>query len=90
VFNALFVTLRHIGKVIQPPEKCLILSDSLSSVYALLFRKISHQTHPLANECKQMYSKLLWNGVEVEKMWIPSQVGLEDVESYGIELCCSL
>jgi hypothetical protein len=33
---ALFVLLRHIGDVIQPPEKCLILTDSLSSVKALL------------------------------------------------------
>jgi hypothetical protein len=35
--TALFVTLRHnIGQVIQPPEKCLILTDSLSSVRPLL------------------------------------------------------
>jgi hypothetical protein len=38
----LFVTLRHIGEVTQPPEKCLILTDSLSSVKAVLSRKISH------------------------------------------------
>jgi hypothetical protein len=30
--TALFVTLQHIVKVIQPPEKCLILTDSMSSV----------------------------------------------------------
>jgi hypothetical protein len=30
--TALFVTLRNIGEVIQLPEKCLILTDSLSSV----------------------------------------------------------
>jgi hypothetical protein len=40
--TALFGALRHIGKVIQYSEKCLILTDSLSSVEALLFRKISH------------------------------------------------
>jgi hypothetical protein len=45
--TALFVTLRHIEEVIQTPEKCLILTDSLSSVKALLSRKISHRTHPL-------------------------------------------
>jgi hypothetical protein len=45
--TVLFVTLRHIGEVIQPPEKCLILTDSLSSVKALLSREISHRTHPL-------------------------------------------
>jgi hypothetical protein len=45
--TVLFVLLRHIGEVIQPPEKCSILTDSLSSVKALLFRKISHRTHPL-------------------------------------------
>jgi hypothetical protein len=45
-FTDLFVSLRHIGEVIQPPEKCLILTDSLSSVKALLSRKILHRTHP--------------------------------------------
>jgi hypothetical protein len=71
--TALFVTLRHIGEVIQPPEKCL------SSVKALLSIKISHRTHPLY-ECKQMSSDLLEDGVEVEIMWIPSHVGLEGNE----------
>jgi hypothetical protein len=63
--TALFVTLRHIGEVIQPPEKCLILTDSLSSLKALLSRKISHRTHPLVYECKQMCNDLLEDGVEV-------------------------
>jgi hypothetical protein len=57
--TALFLTLGHIGEVIQPPEKCLILTDSLSSVKALLSRKILHRTHPLVYECKQMCSDLL-------------------------------
>jgi hypothetical protein len=61
--TVLFVTLRHSGEVIQPPEKCLILTDSLSSVKALLSRKISHRTHPLVYECKQMCSNLLEDGV---------------------------
>jgi hypothetical protein len=56
--TTLFVTLRHIGEVIQLPEKCLILTDSLSSVKALLSRKISHRIHPLVCECKQMFSDL--------------------------------
>jgi hypothetical protein len=46
IFTALFVTLRHIGQFIQPSEKCLILTDSLSSVKALFSRKILHRTHP--------------------------------------------
>jgi hypothetical protein len=45
--TASLVTLRHIGEIIQPPEKCLILTDSLTSVKALLSRKLSHRTHPL-------------------------------------------
>jgi hypothetical protein len=49
--TALFMTLEE---VIQPPRKCLVLTDSLSSVKALLSRKISHRTHPLVYECKQM------------------------------------
>jgi hypothetical protein len=47
---ALFVTSRHIEEVIQPPEKCLILTDSVSPVKALVFRKISHWTRPLVYE----------------------------------------
>jgi hypothetical protein len=45
---ALFAILWHIVKVIQPPEKCLILIDSLSPVKAPLSRKISHR---LVYEC---------------------------------------
>jgi hypothetical protein len=58
-----------IGNVIQLWKK-MILIDSLTSVKALLFRKISHRTHPLVYECKQMYSDLLEDEVEVEIMWI--------------------
>jgi hypothetical protein len=49
----------------------------LSSVKALLSRKISHRTHPLVYECNQMCSDLLEDGVGVEIMWIPAHVGLE-------------
>jgi ribonuclease HI len=45
--SALFMALRHIREVIQPPERCLILTDSLSSIRAMLSRRISWQTHPL-------------------------------------------
>jgi hypothetical protein len=55
----------------------LILTDSLSSVKALLSKNISHRTHPLVYECIQMCSDLLWNGVEVEIMWISAHVRLE-------------
>jgi hypothetical protein len=48
--TALFETLRHIVEVIQPPERCLILTDSLNSVKALLSSKISH---PLVYECRE-------------------------------------
>jgi ribonuclease HI len=76
--TALFVTLQNISEIIQPLEKCLILTDSLSSVKALLSRRISnHRTHPVVYECEQMCSDLLEDEVEVEIMWIPSHVGLE-------------
>jgi hypothetical protein len=46
--SALFTALRHIAEIIRPLERCLILTDSLSS-------KITHQTHPLwcmsVNKC---------------------------------------
>jgi hypothetical protein len=48
--TALFVTLRNIWEVIKLPEKCLIRTDSLSLVKALLSRKISHRTHSLVYE----------------------------------------
>jgi ribonuclease HI len=75
-FSALFTALRHIAEVKRPPERCLILTDSLSSVKAMLFRKIAHQTHPLVYECKQLCWSLCQNGIEVKLMWISSQVGL--------------
>jgi ribonuclease HI len=53
--SALFTALRHIA--IRPPERCLILTDSLSSIKAMLSRKIAQQTRPLVYECKQ----LCWN-----------------------------
>jgi hypothetical protein len=67
--TALFVTLQHIEEVIQPPERCLILTDSLSSVRTLMSREISYRTHPLVYERKQMCSDLL-EGVAVEIMCI--------------------
>jgi hypothetical protein len=53
---------------------------SFSSVKALLSIKISHRTHPLVYECKQMCSDLLENGVEIEIMWIPAHVRLQGNE----------
>jgi ribonuclease HI len=66
--SALFTALRHIAEDIRPPERCLILTDSLSSIKAMLSRKIAHQTHPLVYECKQL-CRSLW-------MWISSHLGL--------------
>jgi hypothetical protein len=65
---ALFMSLRHIRKVIQPPERCFVLTDILCSVKALLSRKMLHRTNPLVYGCKQMCSDPLWNGVEDEIM----------------------
>jgi hypothetical protein len=69
--------MRHIRKGIQPPERCLILTGSLSAVMALVSIKISHRTHPLVYECKQTCGDLLEDGVEVEIMWILAHVRLE-------------
>jgi hypothetical protein len=68
--SALFTALRHIAKVIQPPERCLILTNRLSSSKAMLSRKIVHQSHPLVNECKHLCWSLCQNGIEVKLMWI--------------------
>jgi ribonuclease HI len=71
--SALFLALRHI---IQPPEKCFILTDSLSSIKAMLSRRISWRTYPLVYECKQLCFDLMRDLIEVKFMWIPSHVGL--------------
>jgi ribonuclease HI len=39
--SALFMALHHIRQVIKPPEKCLILTDSLSSIRTMLSKRIS-------------------------------------------------
>jgi hypothetical protein len=48
--TALFTALRQIPEVMRPPERCLIITDSLSSIKAMLPRKIAHKTHPLVHE----------------------------------------
>jgi ribonuclease HI len=74
--NALFTALRHIVEVIRSPERCLIRTDSLRSIKAMLSKKIAHPTHPLVYECKQLCWRLCQNGIEVKLMWISSHVGL--------------
>jgi hypothetical protein len=37
----------HIAEFIRPSERCLILTDSLSSIKAVMSRKNAYQTHPL-------------------------------------------
>jgi hypothetical protein len=69
-----FTALRHVHEVIRPPERCLILTDSLSSIKAMLSRKIRHQTHPLVYECKKLCWSLYQKGIEVKLMWIPSHI----------------
>jgi hypothetical protein len=69
-FSGLFTALRHIAEVIQPPERCLIISDSVGLIKAMLYRKIVHQTHSLVYECKLWHRQLyecneckLWHSV---------------------------
>jgi ribonuclease HI len=70
--SALFMALRHIIEVLQPPEKCLILTDSLILIKAMLYRRIAWRTHPLVYECKQLCFELLRDLIEVKLMWILS------------------
>jgi ribonuclease HI len=67
-------------RLFNPRKNAFDLTDSLSSVKALLSRKISHRTHPLVYECKQMCSNLVEDGIEVGIIWIPAHVGLEGNE----------
>jgi ribonuclease HI len=74
--SASYTALQNIAEVIRPPKRCLILTDSLSSIKAMLARKIAHQTHPLVYECKKLCWSLCQNGIEVKLKWISSHVGL--------------
>jgi hypothetical protein len=74
--NTLFTVLRHIAEVVRPPERCLIVTEHLSLINAMLSRRIAHRTQPLAYECKQLCWRLCHNGIEVKLMWIPSHVGV--------------
>jgi hypothetical protein len=56
--SALFAALRQIAEVIRPTERCLILTDSLSSIKAMLSKKTLHKTHPLVYESKQLRCSL--------------------------------
>jgi hypothetical protein len=59
----------HIAEFIRPSERCLILTDSLSS--------LPHpHPHPLVYERKRLCWSLYQNKIEVKLMWIPSHVGL--------------
>jgi hypothetical protein len=67
--SALFTALRQIAEVMRPPERCLILTDSLSSIKAMLLsRRIAHRTRTLVYECKQLCWRLCQNGIEVKLM----------------------
>jgi hypothetical protein len=67
--STLFMALRHIREVIQPPKKCLILTDSLSWIKAMLSRRISWRTHPLVYD-------LMRDFIEMKLIWTPSHVEL--------------
>jgi hypothetical protein len=72
--SALFTGQRHIAELKRPQERCLIFTDTLSSIKAMLSKKIAHQTHPLVYECKKLCWSLCQNGIEVKL--IPSHVRL--------------
>jgi hypothetical protein len=67
--SALFTALRHIAEVIRFPKRCLILTDSWSSIKVMLSKKIAQQTSPLMYECKQLCRSLCQNRIEVKLMW---------------------
>jgi ribonuclease HI len=73
--SALFTALRHIAEVIRPPERFLVLTDSLSSIMSMGSKRIAHRNHPVVYECKQLCWSLCQNGFEVKLMWILSHVG---------------
>jgi hypothetical protein len=66
--STLFTAQRHIADVMQPLKGCLILPDSLSLIKTMFSTKITHRTHPLVYECKQLCRSLCQNGIEVKFM----------------------
>jgi hypothetical protein len=52
--------------------KCLILTDSMSSIMAMESRKISLHTHQFVYECRQKCWQLTQSGREVSFMWVPA------------------
>jgi hypothetical protein len=76
--TALFVTLLHIGEIIQPSEKCLIFTDSLSSVKALVSTKILS------------FLKDSWSNITSDLRWLRPEVQLGNMTSLkkkNVQLC---
>jgi RNase H len=67
--TAIHYALVHIKT--HSPGRYIILTDSLSSVYALESRIISPKVHELVYQCK-----LNEIGYEISIAWIPSHVGI--------------
>jgi ribonuclease HI len=53
-----------------------ILTDSLSSVYALESRIILPKVHELVYQCKEAFWQLNEIGYEISIAWIPSHIGI--------------
>jgi ribonuclease HI len=78
--TAILYALVHIKT--HSPGRYIILTDSLSSVYALESRIISPKVHELVYHCKEAFGQLNEIGYEISIAWIPSQVGIGRNERY--------
>jgi ribonuclease HI len=72
VFTALLTALRFMES--GQPGEFLILTDSLSSIEALRFRKISPRTHSVVYEYKEALWRLRANQFVVRLMWVLANV----------------
>jgi ribonuclease HI len=55
-------------------DRCLIVTDNMSSLRALQTRRVAPRTHSLVYEIKEACWWLKNDGYEIHMMWIPSHV----------------
>jgi ribonuclease HI len=78
--TAFLTALRFVGS--GQPAEFLILTDSLSSIEVLRFRKISPRTHSVVYEYKEALWRLRANQFVVQLMWVPANVGMDGNEMF--------
>lgn len=72
--SAIKMAILHIAS--QPIGKYIVASDSLSSIQAIITRKISARTNQLIIDIVSNIYELHINGCNITLLWIPAHVGI--------------